>query len=49
MKCENCKEKIEEIFLNKIVGTVIKDEKGKKHYFCSNCQKLGKEELLKKL
>lgn len=49
MKCEICKEKIEEIFLGKIIGTVIKDDKGKKHHVCSNCQKLGKEEILKKI
>jgi hypothetical protein len=49
MKCEICKEKIEEIFLGKILGTVIKDDKGKKYSVCSNCQKLGKEEILKKL
>jgi protein-arginine kinase activator protein McsA len=39
MKCELCKKNIEEIFLKKIVGTVIKDEKGKKHYICAECQK----------
>jgi len=48
MKCEVCKTKIQETFLKKVVGTVIKDEKGKNHFVCSNCQKLGKEELVKK-
>ncbi len=51
MKCEICKRKIEETFLKKIVGTVIKNEKGKKHYICANCQKKynKKEEILTKL
>jgi len=50
MKCESCNQKIEEIFLNKILGTVVKDEKGKKHYICSECQRNNsKEEILKKL
>lgn len=38
MKCEICKKPIEEIFLKKIVGTVVKDKKGKKHYICFECQ-----------
>lgn len=51
MKCEICKKKIEETFLKKIVGTVIKDKKGKKHFICSDCQKKHnkKEEILTKL
>ena len=50
-KCEVCKGKIEVTFLQKILGTVVKDEKGKKHFVCQNCQKkLGtKEEILNKL
>ena len=31
--------KIETIFLDKILGTVVKDEKGKKHSICFECQK----------
>ncbi|MDP7116252.1 MAG: hypothetical protein QF632_06445 [Candidatus Woesearchaeota archaeon] len=51
MKCEICKKKIEETFLKKILGTVIKDDKGKKHFVCNNCQKVltSKDEILKKL
>jgi|TARA_Y100000310_G_scaffold105664_1_gene104135 alpha-D-ribose 1-methylphosphonate 5-phosphate C-P lyase len=51
MKCELCKKNIEETFLKKILGTVVKDEKGKKHYVCSSCQKIvgSKEEMLKKI
>lgn len=47
MKCEICKEKIEETFLKKIKGTFIKDEKGKKHMVCPDCQaKYNKKEEL---
>ena len=50
MKCKVCNNKIEEHFLKKAVGTIIKDEKGKKHNICSECQKkLTKDEILKKL
>ncbi len=51
MKCEICKEKIEETFLKKIVGTEVKDSKGKLHYVCPGCQKkLGaKEKILEKI
>jgi len=51
MKCEICKKNIEKTFLNKIVGTYVKDKKGKKHNVCPVCQKkLGsKKDILKKL
>ena len=51
MKCEVCKKTIEETFLKKIIGTYVKDTKGKKHSVCGECQnKLGsKENILKKL
>lgn len=51
MKCEICKEKIHETFLKKILGTYVKDEKGKKHSVCFECQKKfdTKEEMLKNL
>ncbi len=51
MKCEVCKAKIEELFLGKIIGSYIKDEKGKLHLICPECQKKykTKKELLKKL
>lgn len=38
MKCEICKNKITDMYLKKIKGTYIKDEKGKKHAICSECQ-----------
>jgi len=51
MKCEICKTKLEETFLKKIIGTYVKDEKGKKHVVCSTCQKKLKDKptLLKEL
>lgn len=39
MKCELCKKKIEETFLNKLLGTYIKDKNGKKHAVCKDCQR----------
>ncbi len=47
MKCEICKDKIEKTFLNKIVGTHVKDSKGKKHLVCNECQKKYKKEELR--
>ena len=38
MKCELCKEKIQETFLEKIKGTYIKVNK-KLYAICNNCQK----------
>jgi hypothetical protein len=51
MKCEICGRGISETFLKKIVGTYVKDEKGKKHCVCFECQKKSskKEDLLKNL
>jgi hypothetical protein len=52
MKCEICKNNLEETFLKKIIGTYIKDDKGKKHSVCFECQRKfnnSKEEMLKNL
>ena len=50
MKCELCKASIEELFLGKMKGTIIKDAKGKHHTVCFDCQrKFKKEEMLAKL
>ena len=38
MKCDVCKEKIETIFLEKIVGTYVRVN-SKKKLVCNNCQK----------
>ena len=43
MKCDICKKKIEETFLTKLVGTYIKDAKGKKHTICKDCQSQYKD------
>jgi len=50
MKCAVCGNKVEETFLNKVLGTYIKDEKGKRHLVCKVCQKqYSKEDILAKL
>jgi len=51
MKCDICGSKINETFLKKIIGTYIKDKKGKKQVICFECQKKfkNKEEILSKL
>lgn len=51
MKCEICGSKMTETFLEKAVGTVVKDAKGKKHWVCAGCQSSlkNKDALLAKL
>ncbi len=51
MKCDICKKKIEQNFLNKPFGTIIKDAKGKRRNVCTECQKQykTKEAFLEKL
>ena len=51
VKCEICGKNINETFLNKLIGTYIKDEKGKKHTICFECQKKfkTKEEIIENL
>jgi len=51
MKCEICKSKVQETFLKKPIGTIVKDAKGKKHTVCSECQRKfqKKDDLLEKL
>ena len=51
MKCAICGSKVPETFLAKIIGTFVKDAKGKKHAVCSGCQQsLGsKEKIVEKL
>jgi hypothetical protein len=51
-KCSICGEKIQELFLEKIKGTIVRKPGYEKQYeICFQCQKkLGsKEEILKKL
>ncbi|MBI2657132.1 hypothetical protein HYX08_00380 [Candidatus Woesearchaeota archaeon] len=49
MKCSICNKAVETTFLNKILGTYIKDSGGKLHPVCFECQKKfsSKEEILK--
>ncbi|MBS3138784.1 hypothetical protein J4207_03705 [Candidatus Woesearchaeota archaeon] len=51
MKCELCKATLSQLFLGKINGTYVKDEKGKKHLVCFDCQKKfpSKTEVLEQL
>jgi hypothetical protein len=50
MKCSVCGKKVDITFLGKIIGTYIKDSKGKRHPVCFECQKnLSREDLLKKI
>lgn len=39
MKCSLCKSKVEITFLDKVLGTYVKDAKGKKHVVCVHCQR----------
>lgn len=50
-KCSICSKKIETTFLNKIIGTYIKNKKGKRKAVCFECQKKfqSKEDLLKNI
>ena len=49
MKCSVCSKSIDTTFLNKIIGTHVKDKNGKLHAVCFECQKKfkSKEEMLK--
>ena len=50
-KCTICKEKIQELFLGKLKGTIIrKKDSSKKYEVCFACQKkFSHKELLEKL
>ncbi len=51
MKCDICKKTMAETFLKKIIGSYVKDAKGKLHPVCRECQKKlqSKEEILENL
>ncbi|MFT4311654.1 MAG: hypothetical protein ACMXYF_00305 [Candidatus Woesearchaeota archaeon] len=51
MKCAITGKPIEKTFLDKLIGTVIKDENGKKYYVSAQAQQKykTKAELLKQL
>ncbi|MBT3407896.1 hypothetical protein HOK68_00720 [Candidatus Woesearchaeota archaeon] len=38
MKCKICNSAINTTFLNKIIGTHVKDKDGHKHLVCFECQ-----------
>lgn len=42
VKCDICSSKIETTFLNKILGTTVRDANGKKKTVCNQCQRNGK-------
>lgn len=51
VKCEICGKKIDTTFLKKLIGTYIKNNKGKKHTICFECQSKfkDKEDILKNI
>ena len=51
MKCDICKETIKTTFLNKPIGTHIKNIKKKKCVVCASCQKkfATKEKMLEQI
>jgi uncharacterized protein with PIN domain len=52
VKCTICKNQIQELFLEKIKGTIVKKVGSKKQYsICFECQKKfkSKEEMLKEI
>ena len=52
MKCAICKKEIEETFLDKMKGTVVKIKKGEKneeYHVCDGCQKEYKDKLKEKI
>jgi DNA-directed RNA polymerase subunit RPC12/RpoP len=52
VKCSICRNKIKELFLGKLKGTVVRKEgSSKKYYICFDCQKKfkNKEEMMKEI
>ena len=49
VKCDLCGQKVPTTFLNKLLGTVIKDKNGKKKTICSDCQRKYSKEDIKDL
>lgn len=51
-KCEICNNKLEELFLEKVKGTIVrKPESSKQYYVCFECQKKfrNKDKLLEQI
>lgn len=50
MNCSICNKKLEETFLQKLVGTYIRNKSGKKKPVCNECQKkLTVEQIKEKI
>ncbi|MBT4824886.1 hypothetical protein HN695_01390 [Candidatus Woesearchaeota archaeon] len=47
MKCDICKKKVGETFLNKPLGTYVYDEKNKKRLVCFECESRYKSDKTK--
>ena len=47
-KCASCGIQIEQVFLEKIDGTWLRDKKGKKRAVCAACQKKFSIDALRK-
>ena len=48
-KCALCNAAVEQVFLEKVQGTYVKDAKGKKRLVCSACQAANGDSLRAKL
>ncbi len=48
MKCKLCKGEVDVTFLNKVLGTYVKDSKNKKQIVCKSCQSSKTMEEIKK-
>ena len=46
MNCEICNNKIGITFLKKVLGTYVKDSKGRKHSVCFECQRKFPEKAM---
>ena len=47
MKCKLCNKEVQQTFLNKLIGSYVKDSKGKRHPVCQTCQKSKSMEDIK--
>jgi hypothetical protein len=52
MRCHLCNKKIEETFLGKLLGTIVKiniDGKNRIYYACAECQRKHQDKLKEKV
>jgi len=47
MKCELCSAALATTFLKKVVGSYVRDGKGKRHLVCPACQKKHGQDIRK--